>query len=82
MKKLLAACLVLSVLTVMSFSLPAMGWNPQGGQGSYGDHDGGYRGHDGGGGTHDTPDPSTLAMVVTGIAGVGGYLLVRRRNHK
>ena len=75
MKKLLAACLVLSVLAVMSFSVPAMsmGWNPGGGQGGYGG---------GGGGTHDTPDPSTLAMVATGIAGVGGYWLVRRRNRK
>lgn len=30
-------------------------------------------------GTYETPEPATLSMLISGIAGAGGYLLYRRR---
>ena len=34
---------------------------------------------EGSGNTYDTPEPATLVMLVAGIAGVGSYVVYRRR---
>ena len=72
----MVGCLVLCAVMVVSLSGPAMGmgWFPL-------HHDPGPGG-DQKGGTYDTPDPSTIAMVVVGIGGVGTYVLVRKRKGK
>lgn len=31
------------------------------------------------GNTYETPEPATLSMLLSGIAGAGGYLVFRRR---
>ena len=72
MKKWLTGHLLLGVVIVMVTFAPAKGSPPFSGANEDGQSES----------TYDTPDPSTLAMVVTGIAGVGGYLLVRKRNRK
>lgn len=79
MKECLARCLMVGAFLVVMIGVPlqlfhvdsigsahAMGWNP-------GDH------NPGSGGTYSTPEPGTLLAVLTGIAGVGTYLGIRRR---
>jgi len=85
MKKCLVRCLMVGAFMVVMIGVPlqlfhvdsigsahAMGW--------IGGHNPGGGGEGGGGGTYSTPEPGTLYAVLTGIAGVGTYLGIRRRS--
>ena len=75
MKRQFIGYVVVALVFVMAAFTPVMGMGWTGG------HDGW---HDGGGGSnvHDTPDPSSLVMLLTGAAGVGSYYMLKRRNRR
>jgi hypothetical protein len=81
-KLLLRSGLVLSgllVLTMTSMSpVYGMGWNPHHLQSGH--HP--QPGHDPQPGPQAVPEPSTLALIGVGVAGVGAYFYNKKRNRK